>query len=100
MLKDREAFETLYKPKMQFFPERIDLEYWKNFNETRPKDIPVGLHLGSILGEIRNMVSVTGLSYLMYDEDEDLLADIVDTYAEMQYQCAEKVLQTGDRCWG
>ena len=95
LLKDREAFETLYKPKMQFFPERIDLEYWKNFNETRPKDIPVGLHLGSILGEIRNMVSVTGLSYLMYDEDEDLLADIVDTYAEMQYQCAEKVLQMG-----
>ena len=95
LLKDREAFETLYKPKMQFLPERIDLEYWKNFNETKPWDIPVGLHLGSILGEIRNMVSVTGLSYLMYDEDEELLADIIDTYAEMQYQCAEKALQTG-----
>ena len=95
LLKDREAFETLYKPKMQFLPERIDLDYWKNFNDTRPQDIPVGLHLGSILGEIRNMVSVTGLSYLMYDEDEDLLADIVDTYAEMQYKCAEKVLETG-----
>ena len=95
LLKNREAFETLYKPKMQFLPERIDLDYWKKFNDTRPQDIPVGLHLGSILGEIRNMVSVTGLSYLMYDEDEELLADIVDTYAEMQYKCAEKVLETG-----
>lgn len=94
-LKDREAFETLYKPKMQFTPERIDLEYWKNFNETRPQDIPVGLHLGSVLGEIRNMTSVVGMSYLLYDEDEELFADIVDTYAEMQYQCAKAVLETG-----
>ncbi|MBO5213765.1 MAG: hypothetical protein J6B86_03225 [Clostridia bacterium] len=94
-LKDREAFETLYKPKMQFSPERIDLEYWKNFNETRPQDIPVGLNLGSVLGEVRNMTSVIGMSYLIYDEDEELFADIVDTYAEMQYQCAKAVLETG-----
>lgn len=94
-LKDREAFETLYKPKMQFTPERIDLEYWKTFNETRPQDIPVGLNLGSVLGDIRNMTSVVGMSYLIYDEDEELFADIVDTYAEMQYQCAKAVLETG-----
>ena len=31
----------------------------------------------------------------MYDEDETLLADIIDTYAEMQYQCAKAVLETG-----
>ena len=31
----------------------------------------------------------------MYDEDEDLFADIVDTYAEMQYKCAEVTLATG-----
>ena len=29
----------------------------------------------------------------MYDEDEDLLADIIDTYAEMQYKCVEEVLK-------
>lgn len=94
-LKDREAFETLYRPKMQYAPERVDLEYYRHFNETRPQDIPVGLHLGSVLGDIRNMVSVTGMSYLMYDEDEELFADIVDTYAEMQYQCVKAVLETG-----
>ena len=94
-LKDRKAFEELYLPKMQFSPERIDLEYWKSFNETRPQDVPVGLFLGSVLGKIRDMVSVVGMSYLLYDEDEELFADIVDTFAEMQYQCAKAVLETG-----
>ena len=97
LLKDREAFETLYKPKMQFSPKRIDLEFFRNFNETRPTDVPVGLHLGSVLGEIRNMTSVLGMSYLLYDEDEELFADIVDTYADMQYECAKAILETGAR---
>ena len=95
LLKDREAFETLYKPKMQFSPARVDLEYFRHFNETRPMDVPVGLHLGSVLGDIRNMTSVIGMSYLLYDEDEDLFADIVDTYADMQYECAKAILETG-----
>ena len=95
LLKDREAFETLYRPKMQFYPERVNVEYFKHFNETRPMDVPVGLHLGSVLGNIRDMVSVMGMSYLLYDEDEELFADIVDTYAEMQYQCVKAVLETG-----
>ena len=34
LLKDREAFETLYNPKMQYTPERVDFEYFKSFNET------------------------------------------------------------------
>ena len=95
LLKNREAFETLYKPKMQFSPKRVDLEYFKSFNETRPMDVPVGLHLGSVLGEIRNMTSVLGMSYLLYDEDEELFADIVDTYADMQYECTKAILETG-----
>lgn len=94
-LKDREAFETLYKPKIQYSPERVDFEYFRNFNETRDKERPIGLNLGSVLGNIRDMTSVVGMSYLMYDEDEDLFADIIDTYAEMQYQCAKAILETG-----
>ena len=94
-LKDREAFETLYRPKMQFTPDRVDFEYFRNFNETRDKERPIGLNLGSVLGNIRDMTSVVGMSYLMYDEDEDLFADIIDTYAEMQYQCAKAILETG-----
>ena len=95
LLKDREAFETLYKEKMQFTPDRVDLEYFKNFNETRRWDVPVGLNLGSVLGSIRDICSVVGMSYLVYDEDETLFADIVDTWADMQYKCAEAILETG-----
>lgn len=95
LLKDRETFETLFKPKMQYAAERIPLDYFRQFNEIRPKDVPVGLHLGSVLGNIRNITSVVGMSYLIYDEDETLFADIIDTYAEMQYQCAKAVLETG-----
>ena len=95
LLKDREAFETLFRPKMQFTPDRVNLEYFKTFNETRDMDRPVGLHLGSVMGQIRDMTSVMGMSYLLYDEDEDLFTDIVDTYADMQYECAKAVLETG-----
>ena len=97
LLKDREAFETLYRPKMQFRPERVNLEFYKHFNENvyDKTDTPIGIHLGSVMGEIRSITSLVGLSYLMYDEDEDLLADIVDAYADMQYQCADAILSTG-----
>lgn len=95
ILKDRNAFETLYKPKMLYSADRVNLEYFKNFNDTRDYDYPRGLHIGSVLGDIRNMTSVLGMSYLMYDEDEELFADIIDTYAEMQYKCVEAILETG-----
>ncbi len=95
LLKDREAFETLYRPKMQFFPERVPIEHFKHFNETRNMEKPIALHLGSVMGQIRDIVSVVGMSYLLYDDDEELFADIVDTYADMQYECVKAVLETG-----
>jgi len=95
LMKDREAFETLYRPKMQFSPERVDYEFYKTFNETRSYDRPIGIAVGSLFGELRSMASVVGMSYLMYDEDEDLIVDIVDTFAQMQYQVVEEILKTG-----
>ena len=94
-LKDRDAFEELYRPRMQYSDARVNVEALGKFNETRDKENPIGLNLGSVLGQIRDMVSVIGMSYLLYDEDEDLFADIIDTYAEMQYKCAEAALATG-----
>ena len=96
LLKDREAFEELFKPKMQFSAERVNAEHIKRvFEEKHAEDIPVGIHLGSVMGDIRNYTTVMGMSYLLYDEDEDLFADIVDAYADMQYKCAEAVLSLG-----
>ena len=95
LLKDREAFETLYREKMQFDPARVPVDFFKSFNETRDPEVPIGLNLGSVLGDIRSMVSVIGMSYLIYDEDEELFADVVDAYADMQYECVKTILETG-----
>ena len=95
LLKDRASFEELYLPKMQFCAERVKEDLVANFNKYRSYDIPVGLHVGSVLGQIRDMTTVVGMSYLLYDEDETLFADIIDTYADMQYKCVEAVLECG-----
>lgn len=93
LLKDQESFERLYRPKMQYSPDRVNVGALKARREACA-DRPLGLHLGSVLGEIRNMLSVVGMSYLMYDEPE-LFAEIVDTYADLQYRCAEAALASG-----
>ena len=96
LLKDRQAFEELFLPRMQYSSERVNVEAMKkNLDEKRKAGTPVGLKLGSIMGEIRDITTVMGMSYLMYDEDEWLFADIVDTYAEMQYKCIEATLRSG-----
>ena len=96
LLKDRDAFEEHFKWRMQYSDERVNAEKMtEHFNALRAHDCPVGLYVGSVLGEVRNMTTVLGMSYLMYDEDEELFADIVDTYADMQYKCVEKALELG-----
>lgn len=97
ILKSRKDFEQLYLPKMQFTKDRIDFKALEQFDKNRDPDIPYGIRVGSILGDIRDMTSVVGMSYLMYDEDETLFADIVDTYADMQYNCVKAILETGVR---
>lgn len=92
-LKDSAAFEELYKPKMQYSDDRIPAEFLKTLGD-KERENPLGLHIGSVFGSIRNMLSVIGMSYMLCD-DYDLLAEIVDTYAEMQYKCAEKMLESG-----
>lgn len=96
-LKDRRAFEELYLPRMQYCVERARLDFFRRFNELRDAELPVGLSLGSLMGDIRNMTSVLGMSYLLYDEDETLFSDIVDAYAEMQTRVVEDILKTGAR---
>ncbi|MBQ8893166.1 MAG: hypothetical protein IJ043_02015 [Clostridia bacterium] len=91
LLKSRREFEELYRPKMQFTPDRICPDAYKDLDP----DLPRCLKVGSVLGTIRDMVSVVGMSYLMYDEDETLFADLIDTFAEMQYQCVKAVLESG-----
>ncbi|MFA5561704.1 MAG: uroporphyrinogen decarboxylase family protein [Eubacteriales bacterium] len=95
LLKDREAWERLYLPKLQYSPARVRPEALRRFCDT-PREYPVGLYVGSVLGTVRNMLSVVGLSYMMAD-DPELLQEIVDTHADTQYRTVEAILATGAR---
>lgn len=58
------------------------------------REIPIGLHCGSLIGYMRNLLGVEQLSYL-YADDEELYAEIVDTLAELCYRCTKVALETG-----
>jgi len=52
------------------------------------------LHCGSLIGHIRDYIGVENLAYLSID-DPGLLTEIIDTNAELSYQCAEAALASG-----
>lgn len=93
-LTDRKAWEELYLPKLQWNPKRVNTEYFKSLSSLEGRKIPIGLHCGSLIGNIRNLLGVEQLSYL-YVDDEDLYVEIIDTVAELAYKCVETVLETG-----
>lgn len=95
-LTDREAWEELYLPKLQWDAKRVDKEYFKSLSSLEDRQIPIGLHCGSLIGNIRNLLGVEQLSYL-YVDDEDLYVEIIDTVANLAYKCVETVLETGAR---
>ncbi len=95
-LTDREAWERLYLPKLQWDEKRVNKEMFAALPSSEDREIPIGLHCGSLIGEIRNLLGVEQLSYL-YVDDEDLFAEIIDTVADLAYRCAETVLKTGAR---
>ena len=94
LIKDRKAYEELLKPKLQYTEDRVDPDYFNN-NNWDEIDAPIGLELGSVAGDIRNMLTLMGMSYMIYD-DYELLEEIVSDYAEMQYKVAERTLQITD----
>jgi len=94
-LTGREAWEEYYLPKLKFSEERIN---WKGIQRElesgSQRDIPLGLHCGSLYGNVRNLLGVEELCYLQVD-DEELYAEIIDTCAEICYRCCERVLESG-----
>ncbi len=55
-----------------------------------------GLFCGSLFGSIRNVVGVTGASYI-YAEDPDLFKEIIDTVGDLAYRCVAFTLEQGAR---
>lgn len=109
LLKDRRSWEEHYRPRLQFFEERVTramvntgqellpfeeggLEYLKNEN----RENPIGLYCGSLFGKIRNILGLIGVSYLLVD-DETLYDEIIETVANLCLRCVEYTLARGAR---
>ena len=96
-LEDRDAWEKMYRHRLQFSEDRINDAWFRKLKEAdAARDLPMGLHLGSLYGNIRNMLGVEALAYLAVD-DEDLYVEIIDTVGELCYQCAKRALNYGIR---
>jgi len=94
-LTGRDAWESLYLPKLQYSDDRVNMDDMAKIREQdAARDIPLALHCGSLYGNIRNMLGVEELSYLAVD-DEDLYVEIIDTCANLAYDVVRRVLEAG-----
>ncbi len=96
LLKGRKEWEELYLPKLQFSTERID---WQALEAVKAADsqreYPLGLHCGSLYGNIRNWLTMQGSAYLWAD-DEALMVEIIDALGQLCYDCLEAILARGN----
>lgn len=108
-LKTRKDWETHYKPRLQYSDERIHEaliqvndrlvrydEGGLDFLRRDEREYHYGIFCGSLIGVIRNVVGLTGLTYMCMD-DRPLVNEMIDTVAELCYQCLSKVLADGAR---
>lgn len=95
-LKDRKTWEEEYLPRFQMSDERIPWKQIEALKDDRGRELPVGLHIGSLAGNMRNLLGVEAWSYLYYD-DEELYREIVDTMCGLCFRCAQRVLESGAR---
>lgn len=94
LLKDRASWEEYYKEKLQYSDDRLNYEWLESLRDESKRETPLGLHCGSLFGEIRNWLGVEGASYL-YADDEELYEEIIDTVGELCYQTTKKALESG-----
>ncbi|MCK5812426.1 MAG: hypothetical protein KAG94_05970 [Clostridiales bacterium] len=93
-LKDRKSWEEHYLPRLQYFSNRVDYNEIMAYKPPEERDAPLGLHVGSFYGFVRNIAGIVGLSYLALD-DEELYKEIIDTVGQLQYDVAKRALESG-----
>ncbi|MBM3492839.1 MAG: hypothetical protein FJX72_00740 [Armatimonadetes bacterium] len=94
LLKDRAAWEEHYLPRLAWHDDRVNMEALRDLGDPANRENPLGLHCGSLYGQIRNWVGVQGSAYL-YADDEELFTEIIDTVGELCYRCTETALSSG-----
>lgn len=95
-LTDREVWEKEYLPRLQWEAERIDTSLFESLKDDSQRQLPVGLHCGSLMGYMRNLLGVEELSYL-YVDDPELYEEIANTLAGLCYQSVKAILETGGK---
>jgi len=91
----REAWEEMFLPRFRYCDERVSMEKLISLRAQADElGIPLGLHCGSLYGNIRNMMGVQELSYLAID-DEELYEEIINTVGDLVYRTAERALLSG-----
>jgi uroporphyrinogen decarboxylase len=109
-LRDRRSWEEIFKPRLEFTPERIrqaragmgelsvrlaeGYDHGIEVLRRHASQEPVALHCGSLLGVIRDWLGLVGLSYLIAD-DPGLLDEMIETVAELMVQGVSAALATG-----
>ena len=95
LLTGRDSWEEHYKWRYARSPDRVDFDELRAL-ASADRDAPIGLHCGSLFGHIRNILGVTGISYL-YVDDEPLYREIIDSVGELCYANTELALTSGVR---
>ena len=109
LLRDRSTWEEHYLPRLRFTEERLDtapvragrgalpfVDGGREALQSHPRDAPLGLWCGSLIGVIRDWLGFEGLTYLQAD-DPALLEEMIETVGELCYQGVDAVLRTGIR---
>ena len=95
-LVDRESWEKAYLPRLQWEEARVDIAALHALAAgDADRTEPLGLHCGSLLGNIRTWIGVEGLSSLSAD-DPELYEEIVRTVGELSCQGVERALEAYD----
>ncbi|MGI6653751.1 MAG: hypothetical protein ACOX55_06540 [Christensenellales bacterium] len=93
----REAWEEMYLPRLTYSKDRVDHDMLARLKaEDATRTEPLGLHAGSLYGNIRNMLGVEGISFLQVD-DEDLYREVIDTVGNLCFEVARDVAASGIR---
>ncbi len=96
LLKDRKSWKEHYVFRLKYSEDRIDFNALNAIKKQPDREIPLGIHCGSLFGNIRNLMGVEGISYL-YADDEALYDEIINAVADLCYKITEKVLSCGVR---
>lgn len=94
LLKGRAEWEEHFKHRFVYSEDRINKKVFKQLKNDEGRENPIGLHAGSLFGQIRNIMGITGVSYL-YADDEELYTEIIDTVGDLCFKLVENILATG-----